>query len=149
MISISLDSNGNASTVLTSGDLTGYIIVKATLGKIEKTILIQQTEWEFTQFDFSPREFVADGETVTTVTFSIVQQGTTDPVQGHTITFGIDSIYDSDGNPVDQSNWGDYGTFLQTQAVTDSNGTATIQFQAGTLPGTIYLYAEDNNVWEP
>lgn len=144
-----VDENGHASTTLTSSDLVETITVKATFDGYEDTITVEQTDWDVSEFVLDPSELVADGESTADINFSIVQHGTSTPVQGHNIIFSIDSIYDWDNNLVPEEYWDWFGTITQPEDPTDANGFVAGTFHVGTWPGLIYFTAEDDNVWEP
>ncbi len=148
-----VDASGHASVTLTSSDLVEAVTVKAEYGYVgssyEDTITVNQTDWAFTQFALNPDNLLPDGESTADILFSIVQRGTSTPLQGHHIIFSIDSIYDWENNLVPRENWGLYGSIDQPQNPTNANGQASGTFHVGTEPGLIFFRAEDDNVWYP
>jgi len=151
--SVPLDANSQAQTTLTSSDLEGDITVKITFEDFEKRINIAQSAGSNTSFVCSPTSLPADGSSTATISFILVQSGTSLPVAGHSITFLIDSILDDNNTVIwqhGQPNYpSEYGSITTSTGVTSSDGIAMGIYTVGTMPGTIIIRADDNNDWMP
>lgn len=144
-MSVPLDGSGQAQAILTSSDKDmETITVRATFEGQTSYIYIPQATGVHTVFECDPPSVPADGASVTSIRFRLVQDGPMIPVPGHTITFSIESIDDIDGLFVQGPPWpAGYGIVDPFPVVTDANGYATGTYYVGTLGGTVNIKAED------
>ena len=147
ILSVPTDSTGKATAILTSSDKDNeQVVVNASFAGETTPITIAQKTCSHTTFECDPADLLADGVMTTNIRFCLVKNGTTTPIAGHNIEFKIDSITNAEGNPVAGPPFPpEYGTIIQNQAVTGTDGFATGVFRVGTEPGTIYFKAEDTN----
>ena len=142
--SVPLNGNSQAQTVLTSSDLEETVTVEASFAGCQATVQVNQGTSDMS-FEFDPEEIIADGESTMDVNLQVLQQVTHTPVPGHAIEFSIVDVTDEYENPIDPSEWADYGTLTTSADTTDTSGIATAVLQAGTKGGVITIEAADNN----
>lgn len=141
-------SGGRAFVYLTSSDRDPHeYSVNVTYGtQPPQTVYIIQATGGYPPGGFvcDPASVPADDVSTTTIRFCLFEDGTTNPVPGHAITFEILSVKDADGNAVDPPFTG-YGSITQPNGVTGADGYATGTYKVGTQAGTINIRAVDNN----
>lgn len=142
------NAQGIARATLTSSQQIGATaVVKASSeGNQDQTEAITMEDAEG-EMSIDADEMVADGQSTTNVYLDLYHGG--EPIQGHRVTFHIDSVVDANNNPVQPAADGTfpgYGSITTTQGTTDEYGVAYGTFTSGTIPGTITFRSDDHSV---
>ncbi len=125
--------DGKTTVTLTSPDFVSEATVTATVGtevkdEITVTFVAGPPAAQYSTVSANPASMSADGKSTSQI------QARVSDANGNTVADGTLIVFDSSGSGV-----------LSSRTATTSNGTASVDYTAGTIPGTVTVTAKTGN----